>query len=106
MIEIVSHTRSGIANITSYLRQSTDEKYFYEDKRLEIRKILRKLCEWERCNCNRGKGMPGPDTYAGQHPAQHERFGIYGIPKGEECVTHLSEMGKYEIRIPKPRVLV
>ena len=50
--------------------------------------------------------MPGPDTYAGQHPAQHERFGIYGIPKGEECVTHLSEMGKYEIRIPKPRVLV
>ena len=50
--------------------------------------------------------MPGPDTYAGQHPAQHERFGIYGIPKGEECVTHLSKMGKYEIRIPKPRVLV
>ena len=50
--------------------------------------------------------MSGSHTYAGKHSAQNEHFGVYGISKGEECVTHLSKMGKYEIRIPKPRVLV
>ena len=37
---------------------------------------------------------------------KNERFGVYGIPKVEEYITHISKKGKYEICIPKPRVLV
>ena len=50
--------------------------------------------------------MPGSHTYVGKHPAQNERFGVYGISEREECVAHFSEMGKYEVCIPKPRILV
>ena len=42
-------------------------KVFYEDKRLEIREILR------------------------------ECFSGYGLPQGQECTNDISEMGEYEI---------
>lgn len=38
------------------------------------------------------------------HPK--ERFGIYGIFKREKQLNDISEIWKYEVRIPKPRVLV
>ena len=60
----------------------------------------------ERSRNYRGRSMPGSYTYAGEHPAENERFGIYGIFEGEECVAHISEMGEYEVCIPKPRILV
>ena len=50
--------------------------------------------------------MPGSCTYDGKYPAQNERFGIYGISERKERDDHISKMGKYEIRIPKPRILV
>ena len=50
--------------------------------------------------------MPGSCTYDGKYPAQNERFGIHGIFEREERDDHISKMGKYEIRIPKPRILV
>ena len=46
--------------------------------------------------------MSRPYTYVSTNPAQNERFGIYGISKGEKCITHFSKMGKYEVCIPKP----
>ena len=49
-------------------------KVFYEDKRLEIREILRKLCEWKGGRNNRRRSMPRPHTYAGKYPAQNEHF--------------------------------
>ena len=50
--------------------------------------------------------MPGPYTYVGKHTAQNERFGIYGVLKGKECIDDIPKMGKYEICIPKSRILV
>ena len=50
--------------------------------------------------------MPGSCTYDGKYPAQNERFGIYGISERKERDDYISKMGKYEIRIPKPRILV
>ena len=50
--------------------------------------------------------MPEPYSYAGKYPAQNERCGIYGISESEKRSDDRSKMGKYEIRIPKPRILV
>ena len=60
----------------------------------------------ERSVDNRGRSMSRPYTYIGEHPAQNERFGIYGIFKRKKCTINISEVWKYEICIPKPRILV
>ena len=50
--------------------------------------------------------MSGSCAYSCIDPAQNERFGIYGISERKERDDHISKMGKHEIRIPKPRILV
>lgn len=45
-------------------------------------------------------------SFAIKYPAENERFGIYGIFKREKQFNDISEIWKYEVRIPKPRVLV
>ena len=45
-------------------------------------------------------------TYSCINPAQNERFGIHGISERKKCNDNISKMGKYEICIPKPRILV
>ncbi len=50
--------------------------------------------------------MSRPYSYAGEYPAQNERFGIYGIFERKKCIDDISEMGKYEVCIPKLRILV
>ncbi len=77
-------------------------KVFYEDKRLEIREILRKLCKWKGVEIVEGEVY----TYVGKNPAQNERFGIYGISKRKKHIAHFSKVGEYEICLPKPRILV
>jgi len=47
---IVYHIQNGIANTMWYLRQSTDRKHFYGERRLEIGAILRQLCQWKGVN--------------------------------------------------------
>ena len=55
---------------------------------------------------SRGRSMPGSYTYVSEYPAQNERFGIYGVFEGKECIADFSEMGEHEICVPKPRILV
>ena len=50
--------------------------------------------------------MSGSHTYSCIAATQNERFGIYGVSERKECNNHISEMGKYEICIPKSRILV
>ena len=50
--------------------------------------------------------MSGSCPHAGKYPSQNERFGIHGVFEREERDDYISKMGKYEIRIPKPRILV
>ena len=40
-----------------------------------------KIMPMERGRNNRGRSMSRPYTYVGKHPAQDERFGLYGIPE-------------------------
>ena len=39
-------------------------KVFYEEHRLEVREILRKLCEWKGVEIIEGGSMPRPRTYS------------------------------------------
>ena len=50
--------------------------------------------------------MSRPHTHVSKHSAQNERFGIYGVLKGEEQFDDISEIWEYEICIPKSRILV
>lgn len=56
-------------------------------------------------NYRRG-GMSGSYTPACEHPAQNERFEIYGVSQRKECIADISKVGKYEVCISKPRILV
>ena len=55
---------------------------------------------------HRRRNMPGSYTYVGKHPVPNERFGICGIFERKKCIVDIPKIWKYEVRIPKPRVLV
>ncbi len=60
----------------------------------------------EGCGYSRGRSVPRLYTYVGKHPAQNECFGVYGISQGKKCIANISKVGKYEICVPKPRILM
>ena len=57
---------------------------FYREKRVEIGKILRKLCEWKGGRDNRGGSMPGPYPYVVINTPEIQRRECNGVHKGEE----------------------
>ena len=81
-------------------------KIFYNEKREEIREILRTLCKWKGVEIIEGGNMPGSYPSAVEYPAQNECFGFYGIFKGKEQPNDISEVWKHEVCLPKPRILV
>ena len=50
--------------------------------------------------------MPIPYTHTSEHPSKNKCFGVYGISEREKQFDDISKMGKHEICIPKPRILV
>ena len=81
-------------------------KVFFNEKREDMREILRTLCQWKGVEIIEGGNLPGSCTSAHKYPAQNERFGVYGIFKGEKQLNDISEIWEYEVRIPKPRILL
>lgn len=59
-------------------------KVFYEEKRAEIREILRELCQWKGVEIIEGEICPDHIHMLVKYPAQNERFGGYGLLKGKE----------------------
>ncbi len=60
----------------------------------------------ERGGNNRGRNMSGSYPSVGEHTAQNERFGIYGIFERKKQSNDIPKIWKYEIRVSKPRILV
>ena len=52
------------------------------------------------------RGVSRPYTHVGQHPAQNERFGVHGIFERKKCIADIPKVRKYEISVPKSRILV
>ena len=60
----------------------------------------------ERRRDHRGRNMPGSYPHVGKYPSQNERFGIYGLPERKEQSDDIPTIWKYEVCVPKPRILV
>lgn len=48
-------------------------KVFYEEKRREVREIIRTLCQWK------GVEMPGSHTFTSKYTSKDEYIKFYGI---------------------------
>ena len=95
-------------------------KVFYDEHRLEVREILRKLCEWKGVGIIEGEVCPDHVHMLVSIPPKMSVSVFMGYLKGKSATiifqkwgnmkfayrNHISKMGKYEIRIPKPRILV
>ncbi len=67
-------------------------KVFFEEKRLEIREIFRKLCQWKGVEIIEGEVCPD-HTYVSKHPAKNKRFGIYGLSQRKKRTFDFSKVG-------------
>lgn len=54
-------------------------KIFYGEKRVEIGKILRELCNWKQVKINRSRSVSGSYTYACGNPTENEYIKYHGI---------------------------
>ena len=81
-------------------------KVFYDEHRQEVREILRKLCEWKGVEIIEGEVCPDHVHILVSIPPKMSVSVFMGYLKGKSSDDHISKMGKYEIRIPKPRILV
>ena len=81
-------------------------KVFFEEKRHEIREILRQLCQWKGVEIIEGEVCPDHIHILVSIPPKMSVPKVYGISKREKCANNISEMGEYEVCLPKPRILV
>ena len=57
---------------------------FYGEKKREIGKILRQLCEWKGVEITGSRGMSGSYTHAGEYTAESSSIKLYGISEREK----------------------
>ena len=74
-------------------------KVFFEDKREDIREIIRALCKWKGVDIIEGGNMPRPYPPAVEHTAKDECIRIYGIPKRKKQSNDIPEIREHEICI-------
>ena len=77
-------------------------KVFFEEKRLEIREILRKLCQWKGVEIIEGEVCPDHIHMLVSIPPKMSVSGFMGYLKGKSALLIFSKVGQYEIRLPKP----
>ena len=81
-------------------------KVFYDEHRLEVREILRKLCEWKGVEIIEGEVCPDHVHILVSIPPKMSVSVFMGYLKGKSATIIFQKWGEYEIRIPKPRILV
>ena len=81
-------------------------KVFFEDKRLEIRDILRKLCEWKGVEIIEGEICPDHVHLLVSIPPKMSVAGFMGYLKGKSSLMIFQKWGEHEVCIPQSRVLV
>ena len=59
-------------------------KAIYGKIKVDIGKILRKLCEQRKVEIIEAEAMSRPYTYVGEHLAKYERGAVYGLLKRQE----------------------
>ena len=74
-------------------RNAQLEEVFYEDKRLEIREILRKLCEWKGVKIIEGEVCPDHIHMLVSIPPKMSVSGFMGYLKGKSALLIFQKWG-------------
>ncbi len=74
-------------------RNAQLEEVFYEDKRLEIREILRKLCEWKGVKIIEGEVCPDHIHMLVSIPPKMSVSGFMGYLKGKSALQIFQKWG-------------
>ena len=74
-------------------RNAQLEEVFYEDKRLEIREILRKLCEWKGVKIIEGEVCPDHIHMLVSIPPKKSVSGFMGYLKGKSALLIFQKWG-------------
>ena len=67
-------------------------KVFFEDKREDVREIIRTLCKWKGVDIIRGGNMPGSHPPAAEYTTKDKRIGLYGTLKGQKQLNDIPEV--------------
>lgn len=67
-------------------------KVFFEDKKEDIREIIRTLCKWKGVDIIEGGNMPGSHPPAAEYTTKDKRIGLYGILKGQKQLNDIPEV--------------
>lgn len=81
-------------------------KVFYGSKRIEIGKILRKLCEFKKVTIIEGEVCPDHVHMLLEIPPKMSVSGFLGYLKGKSSLKIYQKWGEYEIQISESRILV
>lgn len=81
-------------------------KVFYGSKRIEIGKILRKLCEFKKVTIIEGEVCLDHVHMLLEIPPKMSVSGFMGYLKGKSSLMIYQKWGEYEIQISESRILV
>ena len=81
-------------------------KVFYEEKRSEIREIIRTLCQWKGVEIVEGEICPDHLHLLLSIPPKISVSGFMGYLKGKSSLMIFQKFGNMEICIPESRILV
>ena len=81
-------------------------KVFYGSKRIEIGKILRKLCEFKKVTIIEGEVCPDHVHMLLEIPPKMSVSGFMGYLKEKSSLMIYQKWGEYEIQISESRILV
>ena len=74
-------------------------KVFYGEKRAEIGKILRELCNWKKVNIINAEVCPDHVNMLVEIPPKYSVSSFMGFLKGKSSIMIYEKMGKHEIQI-------
>ncbi len=104
-INSLSHTRWNckyhIVFAPKYRR-----KVFYKEKRREVGKILRELCEWKKIKIVEAEVCPDHVHMLLEIPPKYSVSSFVGFLKREEQPNAVRKVSGAEVQIPEPGVLV
>ena len=80
-------------------------KVFYEEKRLEVGKILRKLCEWKGVKIIEAEVCPDHVHMLVEIPTKMSVSSFMGYLKGKSSTMLYEQFSELKYKVPEPRVL-
>ena len=81
-------------------------KVFFNEKRADIREILRTLCQWKGVEIIEGEVCPDHIHLLLSIPPKYSVSGFMGYLKGKKQSDDIPKVWEHEVCIPKPRILV